>query len=100
MLGAQTTSEAVVVERLRLAVWLRFNGERLVERRLEPDGAIKYLFEPSGTIAALTERWEQKTQREIDLSRFSKVVSFEIQTAVRLRRAAGLPTRLRYAEKS
>lgn len=88
-----------LVDRLRAAAWLRFNGEKLLARRLRADGIVLYVFKASSAVDMLMKKWEAKSSREVELARFSRLVSFEIQTAVRLRRAAGLSTRIRYAER-
>ena len=92
--------EEVQIERLRLACWMLLNGERLIGRRLQSDGTIVYLFERTAKSDSLIRQWEAKTPREADLARFSNIVSFEIRKAIRMRRAAGLPTRITSAQKS
>lgn len=90
----------VVVERLKLAAWMRLNGQELVYRRVTEAGKIVYGFRRSSETDALVRQWDEKTPQEVVLAKFSSLVSFEIQTAVRMRRAAGLPTRLSSSEKA
>lgn len=100
MLEIENPHTIVSIERLRLAAWLQLNGERLLERHLQDDGKIIYRFRRSDKIDKLVKQWDHKSCHELVLSRFSGIVSFEIQKAVRMRRAAGLPTRIRSIEKS
>jgi hypothetical protein len=100
VLEMEHSDEAVHVDRLTLAAWLRLNGQELVERRLQGDGKIVYLFKRSADTSRLITQWEEKAPREVALARFSRIVSFEIKKAVHMRRSAGLPTRLRSFEKS
>ena len=97
---AEIKADVLQIERLRLAAWMRLNGQRLLARHLEGDGRVIYLFERSQITDELMRQWEEKAPRTLLLSRFSSIVSFEIQKAVRMRRAAGLPTRLTSTEKS
>ena len=79
----------IVIDRLRLASWLYINHQRLVERKLDPQGQhITYCFEASNETASLVEQWIQK-RGLVDLAtlaKFSNAVSFEIRVAARLRR--------------
>jgi len=84
----------VPVDTLKLAAWLRLNGIRLLSRSMLPDGHICYYFEPSQNLAPLIAKWHEKAEVHRQLSRFASLVSFEIRTAIKLRRAHGLPTRL------
>lgn len=99
MLEMEDPDGAVHVERLTLAAWLRLNGQELLERRLRDDGRMVYVFKHSADINRLITRWDEKSDHEVSLARFSRIVSFEIKKAVHMRRAAGLPTRLRAFEK-
>ena len=76
------------------------NRQRLLERRLEATGKISYVFERSAETDDLIERWDSKSAEEIVLARFSAIVSYEIQWAVRIRRAAGLRPRFKAPEMS
>ena len=100
MPDTEDLSDIIEVERLRLAAWLQLNGQDLIDRSLRDDAKIIYTFRRSDKIDSLIKQWDEKTTREIVLARFSRIVSFEIQLAVRMRRAAGLPTRIRSAEKN
>lgn len=92
--------KTVRVERLRLAAWLKLNGQKLLERQLQVDGKIIYIFVRTQHTDSLISQWEEKTPHGVILTQFSSIVSFEIQTAVRMRRAAGLSTRIRSVEKT
>jgi hypothetical protein len=96
----EQTSELVQIDRLALAAWLRMNGEELLERRLEDDARMIYVFRRSPDTRRLIKQWEEKTPREAALAKFSRIVSFEIRKAIHMRRAAGLSPRLRSVEKS
>lgn len=93
-------AELVYIERLRLAAWMQFNGQQLLERRLSEGGRVIYVFKRSAETETLVQKWDDKTASELALSKYSNIVSFEIQKAVRMRRAAGMSTRLRTFEKS
>ena len=99
MLEAEYPDEVVRIERLRLAAWMQLNGQELLERLMQADGKVIYIFRRSDNTESLVRQWDEKTPHEIVLARFSSIVSFEIQTAVRMRRAAGISTRIRSAEK-
>lgn len=100
MLRYKNAGDVVEVDRLQLAAWLQLNRQKLLERRLQSDGRVIYSFERSEEIDGFIKQWEDKTVRETTLARFSRIVSAEIQWAVRTRRAAGLPTRIRSTENS
>lgn len=100
VLDIEHTKDIVEIDRLQLAAWLQLNGQVLIERRLRDDARIVYSFKRSDGIQELIAKWDAKTSHEVTLAHFSRIVSFEIQTAVRMRRAAGLPTRIRSAETS
>lgn len=100
MLDPLDPRETMSVERLKLAAWLILNGQRLLERRLKPDGTVTYVFRRSDDVELLVARWDQKTTAEDVLSKFSSIVSFEIRKAIRMRREAGISTRLRSINKS
>jgi hypothetical protein len=82
------------VDSLRLAAWLRLNRQRLLERRLQPDGRIIYIFEKSAESEDLISLWRAKSETEIRLARFSAIVSFEIRKAINMRREHGMTPRL------
>lgn len=92
--------DVVEVERLGLAAWMKLNGQRLIGRNLQFDGRIIYVFEWSPQFEELAQRWNSKTGRERKLVRFSRIVSFEIRQAVKMRRAAGLSTRITSDQRS
>jgi len=92
--------EVVYIERLRLAAWMLLNEQRLLRRELQGNGKIMYVFERSTRTDALMKKWDEKSQNEVALSRYSGIVSYEIQTAVRMRRTAGLRTRLNASDKA
>jgi hypothetical protein len=88
-------SGGIFVENLKLAAWLRLNGARLLQRSLRPDQRIAYLFAASPDVDKLIARWHEKSEGEVTLSRFASLVSYEIRTALKMRRSSGLPLRLR-----
>lgn len=98
MSDTEKPDDVVEVDRLLLAAWLQLNGQSLVERRLRNDAKIIYTFDTTDEVQRLIKRWDEKTEREMVMARFSRIVSFEIQKAVRMRRAAGVSTRIRAAE--
>ena len=89
-----TDVETVLIETLKLAAWLRLNGVQLLQRSLLPDGRVAYLFKRSSNVDSLVDRWSEKSEGELALSRFASLVSYEIRTALKLRRSRGLPLRL------
>jgi hypothetical protein len=100
VLEPEPPDDLVQIERLKLAAWLLLNGQHLLYRRLEPDGKLVYMFQHSPDIEPLMKQWGEKTPQGRVLVRFSNIVSFEIRKAVRMRREAGLSTRLRGADKT
>jgi hypothetical protein len=70
----------IVIDRLRLAAWLYINHQRLVERKLDPQGQrISYCFEVSDQTASLVDQWIEK-RGLVDLAtlaKFSSAVSFD-----------------------
>jgi hypothetical protein len=92
-------TDAIEIDRLLLAAWLRLNDQELLGRRLLDDGKMIYVFRHSSDMTHLIEQWDRKTPREAILARFSRIVSFEIRKAVNMRRAAGMPLRIRSSEK-
>jgi hypothetical protein len=85
------TLETAEVGTLKLAAWLRLNGQKLLERRLKPDGMIVYVFKSSDQIGDLIQEWSCKSEGHVRMSRYSSIVSFEIRKAVRIRREHGFP---------
>lgn len=94
------SSNVIEIERLRLAAWMQLNGQELLERRLGVGGKMVYVFRRSEITNDIVKKWDVKAPSEVALARFSRIVSSEIQRAVRMRRAAGLPTRITSSEMS
>jgi len=95
-----SAENVLVVTRLKLAAWLRFKQQRLLRRVVTGDGNFVYVFERTPETDDLIQRWDDKTPFEIALSQFSAIVSFEIRTAIRLRRQVGITSRLNQEHKS
>ena len=81
-------TEYVIAKSLKLAAWLRLKGEKLVGRSLQPNGRIAYHFVHSETIHRRARQWISQRAQERDLARYATFVSYEIRTAVKIRRAA------------
>lgn len=100
MLESKAFSEDVVeVNGLTTAAWLRLNGEFLIDRRMDADGLIVYVFRRSDRVESLINQWASKSEEQRALMSFSRIVSFEIRKAIGMRRSLGLPPRLGAAEK-
>lgn len=96
----QPETDVVLVESLKLAAFLRLNGERVIRRSLQTDHRIAYFFARSATIEELIERWRARSKGDVALSRFASLVSYEIRTALKIRRTSGLPPRLSGVDES
>ena len=83
---------------IKLAMWLKLNGEQLVQRFRLPDGQIVYLFNPSPVLDDLTRRWLEEPEAH-RLSRFASLVSREIRKTIRMKRALGLPLQVNESEE-
>ena len=76
---AEIKADVLQIERLRLAAWMRLNGQRLLARHLEGDGRVIYLFERSQITDELMRQWEEKAPRTLLLSRFSSIVLLRLK---------------------
>lgn len=70
MLETEGLSDAVQVERLMLAAWLRLDGQELVSRALRSDGRVLYTFKRTAETDSLVRSWNEKTKIGITLSSF------------------------------
>lgn len=93
-----TDVNTVAIENLKLASWLLFHKQKLLQRLLLSDGHIRYIFKESADLPRLIEAWSIPEQSEA-FSHYATIVSREIRRAVKIRRSSGMPTRLRSGEK-
>lgn len=90
MSGPQEPAAGLVrIPYIKLAMWLKLNGQALVQRLLLPDGNLVYLFNSTPELDRLMRQWVEEPEAQ-RLSRFASLVSYEIRTLVRKKRALGL----------
>ena len=81
--------DLIVVDQLKLAAWLRLNGQTLVSRDPLPSGKMAYAFRRTPSVDALIQAWEDGREMVSDLRRFSSIVSYEIRVARKRRMPLG-----------